>query len=107
MTVKTILTATIIAISLSSAPADASNGEELIKKHGCAACHAADKRLVGPSYKEMAAKYKVDDKTVEMLAGKVLSGGAGVWGQIPMPPHKGRVTEAEAKTAVKHMLSVK
>jgi cytochrome c len=53
----------------------------------CAACHAVDKKLVGPAYVEVAAKYKGDKDAVAKLTKKVKEGGSGVWGQIPMPPN--------------------
>ncbi|HEY0879581.1 MAG TPA: c-type cytochrome [Zeimonas sp.] len=59
----------------------------LMKKHNCASCHAVDKKLVGPSYKEVAAKYKDDSSAEGKLIDKVVKGGSGVWGPVPMPPH--------------------
>ena len=61
--------------------------EALMKKDGCAACHAIDKKIVGPAYVDVAAKYKNDKNAVAMLSKKVKEGSTGVWGQIPMPPH--------------------
>lgn len=60
---------------------------ELMKKHNCSSCHAVDKKLVGPSYKEVAAKYKGDPSAETRLIDKVVKGGSGVWGAVPMPPH--------------------
>jgi cytochrome c len=78
--------------------------EELAKKHGCVACHTTDKKLVGPSYKEVAAKYR-DDKSAEAkLFDKVKKGGQGVWGQVPMPPNAA-VPDGDIKTLVKWILS--
>ena len=59
----------------------------MMKKDGCAACHAIDKKIVGPAYVEVAAKYKGDKDAVAKLAKKVKDGGSGVWGPIPMPPN--------------------
>lgn len=67
--------------------AAAGDPEALIKKHNCVSCHAVDKKLVGPAYKEVAAKYKGDAKAAEKLVDKVKKGGSGVWGPIPMPPN--------------------
>ena len=78
---------------------------ELATKSACTACHAIDKKLVGPAYKEVAAKYKGDAKAPAMLAAKVKAGGKGTWGQIPMPPNN--VTEDEAKKLVAWVLSQK
>ncbi|OLE20300.1 MAG: hypothetical protein AUG50_01020 [Betaproteobacteria bacterium 13_1_20CM_3_63_8] len=78
--------------------------EELAKKHGCLACHTTDKKLVGPSYKEVAAKYR-DDKSAEAkLFDKVKKGGQGVWGQVPMPPNAA-VPDGDIKALVKWILS--
>jgi cytochrome c len=93
-----------IGVALASAPALAS--EELAKKQGCTACHAIDKKLVGPAYKDVAAKYKGDAKAAAMLEGKVKKGGTGTWGQVPMPPNSG-VKDEDVKTLVKWILSLK
>ncbi|MBS1130253.1 MAG: Cytochrome c, class [Proteobacteria bacterium] len=79
--------------------------EALAKAKNCMSCHAIDKKLVGPAYKEVAAKYKGDAKAPAMLAAKVKAGGKGTWGQIPMPPNN--VTEDEAKKLVAWVLSQK
>ena len=70
------------------------------------ACHAIDKKLVGPSYKDVAAKYKDDKGAVDKLASKIRAGGVGVWGQVPMPANT-QVSEAEAKTFASWVLSQK
>lgn len=87
--------------------ASADPAEDLLKKYACVACHAIDTQLVGPAYKKVAEKYRTDKKAEAMLVQKILNGGAGTWGQIPMPPHKGRVTDAEALVMVKHILALK
>ena len=69
--------------------AQAQSADELLKKHGCTACHAIDKKIVGPAYIDVAAKYKGDAKAPAMLIEKVKKGGVGIWGQIPMPPNAG------------------
>ena len=79
-----ILVAGVLATGAARA-ADA--GEELLKKSGCTACHAVDKKVVGPSYKEVAAKYRGDAKAPALLFEKVKKGGSGVWGPVPMPPN--------------------
>ncbi len=79
--------------------------EALAKAKNCMSCHTTDKKLVGPAYKDVAAKYKGDKGAPAMLAGKVKAGGKGVWGQIPMPPNN--VTEEEAKKLVAWILSLK
>jgi cytochrome c len=80
--------------------------EALAKKHNCLACHAIDKKLVGPSYQEVAAKYKGDAGAEAKLVTKVKNGGSGAWGQVPMPPNAS-VPEADIKTIVKWALSIK
>jgi cytochrome c len=87
-----------------SAP-DAKKAEELLKANACLACHAADKKLVGPAYKEVAAKYKDDKGAVAKLVEKVKKGGSGVWGQVPMPPNP-NVKDEEAKLMVEYILSL-
>jgi cytochrome c len=80
--------------------------EELAKKHACFACHTLDKKMVGPSYKEVAAKYRGDKGAAAKLAAKVKSGGQGVWGNVPMPPN-GHVPDADIKALVSWILSQK
>ena len=79
--------------------------EALAKAKNCMACHAVDKKLVGPAYKEVAAKYKGDKAAEAKLVDKVKKGGVGVWGQIPMPANA-QVSDADAKTLVKWILSL-
>jgi len=93
-----------VAGAFAAAPAAAS--EELAKKHGCFACHAPDKKLVGPSYKEVAAKYRADKGADAKLFDKVKKGGTGAWGSVPMPPNA-HVPDADIKALVKWVLSQK
>ena len=85
-------------------PAQAS--EELAKKHNCLACHTVDKKMVGPAYKDVAAKYRADKDAVKKLAAKVKNGGQGVWGSVPMPPNAA-VPDADINALVKWILSQK
>jgi len=80
--------------------------EELAKKHNCLACHTVDKKLVGPSYKDVAAKYGSDPNAAAKLFEKVKKGGQGVWGQVPMPPNA-QVPDADIKALVSWILSQK
>ena len=80
--------------------------EELAKKSACTACHAVDKKLVGPAYNEVAAKYRGKKDAEKMLIEKVKKGGTGVWGQVPMPPNA-TVSDADVKTLVKWILAIK
>jgi len=79
---------------------------ELAQKKNCLACHAIDKKLVGPAYKDVAKKYENDKDAPARLAKKVREGGVGVWGQIPMPANP-QVNEAESLQLVKWVLSLK
>jgi cytochrome c len=85
---------------------DNASAEAMMKKDGCAACHTIDKKLVGPPYQEVAAKYKGDKDAMAKLVDKVKKGGVGVWGQIPMPPNA-QVPEADIKDLVTWILTLK
>jgi cytochrome c len=94
------------ALAFANIASAAEGGEALAKNNGCFACHAADKKLVGPSYKDTAAKYRSDKKAEAGLIKKVKEGGKGVWGDVPMPPN-GHVKDADIKTMVQWILSLK
>lgn len=81
-------------------------GKNLIATSDCLACHKIDQKLVGPAYEEVAAKYELNDKNVDYLAGKIIDGGAGVWGQIPMSPHPD-LSRDNAKEMAKYILSLR
>ena len=98
--------AILAAIAISAAALPATANEELAKKNACTACHAVDKKVVGPAFKEVAAKYRNDKGAEAKLADKVKKGGVGVWGQVPMPPNAA-VSDADVKTLVKWILSLK
>lgn len=93
------------AASVAIAPA-AFASQDLAQKKNCMACHALDKKLVGPAYKDVAAKYAGQKDAVDKLAQKVVKGGSGVWGQVPMPANA-QVNEAEAKQLVQWIMTVK
>ena len=80
--------------------------EEWAKAKNCLACHALATKLVGPAYKDVAKKYAGNAKAADMLAAKVMKGGAGVWGPVPMPANT-QVNEAEAKKLVAWILAMK
>ncbi len=103
---KTLITGLFISAGLLAGAGNALASEALAKKHNCLACHAVDKKLVGPSYVEIAAKYKGQKDAETKLVDKVKKGGSGAWGQIPMPPNAS-VPEADVKTLVKWVLSAK
>jgi cytochrome c len=79
---------------------------DLAKAKNCIACHSVTNKVVGPSYKDVAAKYAGQKDAEDKLTQKVLKGGSGVWGTVPMPANA-QVTEAEARTLVKWVLSLK
>jgi cytochrome c len=83
---------------------DAAKAKQLAQKYNCLACHAEDKKLVGPAYKEIAKKYKGDAGAEAKLIAKVKSGGGGVWGSIPMPPNN--VPDGDIKTIVEWVMSL-
>jgi cytochrome c len=89
---------------LSAFPVVAS--DELAKKHACFACHTVDKKMVGPSYQDVAAKYRNDKTAPAKLADKVKNGSQGVWGTVPMPPNT-TVPDADINALVKWILSQK
>jgi len=101
---------TVIALAaigfVASSAAFAQSAEDLIKKNGCAACHANDKKVVGPAYVDVAAKYKGDASAPAKLMEKVKKGGQGVWGPVPMPPNP-TVSDADLKTIVTYILALK
>ncbi|MDA9983423.1 cytochrome C biogenesis protein CcsA [Gammaproteobacteria bacterium] len=98
MFVKPIAKAVILGVSL-SLPFIASANEELAKKSNCLACHTVDKKILGPAYKDVAAKYENNPENVTMLVEKVKKGGSGNWGQNPM------ISDEDAKTLVEWVLS--
>jgi cytochrome c len=98
---KSVLITALLATGIAaSAPAFAN--KDLATKSGCMACHAVDKKLVGPSYQDVAKKYKATDAA--MLADKVKKGGKGNWGQIPMPPNEGKIKDEDVKTLISWIL---
>ena len=89
---------------MAAAPAWAN--EQLARSKNCLACHQIDAKVVGPAYKDVAAKYAGQPDAVARLTQKVMKGGAGVWGPVPMPANP-QVSEAEAKQLVQWILSLK
>ena len=98
----TLLAAALAACAASTAFAN----PELAQKKNCMTCHMVDKKILGPAYKDVAAKYAGQADAADKLAQKVIKGGVGNWGQIPMPPNP-QVSEAEAKQLVQWVLSQK
>ncbi|HEY6897442.1 MAG TPA: c-type cytochrome [Rhodocyclaceae bacterium] len=104
---KSIIVSLFAAAGLFAAgAAQAADETALATSKGCLACHSVDKKLVGPAFKDVAAKYKAAD--TDKLVKKVLEGGSGSWGTVPMPANKATgLTEADAKKLVAWVLSVK
>jgi cytochrome c len=94
----------LAALAAISAPALAD--QALATAKNCMACHATDKKLVGPAYKEVAIKYAGQKDAVDKLAVKIIKGGSGVWGPVPMPANA-QVSEAEAKKLASWVLTQK
>jgi cytochrome c len=103
---KHLISALLLAAAgLGSSAALAS--ETIIKKARCVACHAVDKKLVGPAYKDVAAKYRGDTGAPARLAEKVRHGGSGVWGDIPMIPHPAdKLSDDDLASAIKWILAL-
>ena len=85
---------------------DNAAAQALMKKDNCATCHSVDKKLIGPAYQDVAAKYKGDKDAVAKLSKKVKEGGSGVWGTIPMPPNSA-TSDADIKELVTWILTLK
>lgn len=81
-------------------------GAQLISSSDCLSCHKEKIKIIGPAYVDVAKKYEATEKNVEMLAGKIIDGGSGAWGDIPMTPHPG-LSQADAKEMVRYILSLK
>ena len=97
-----LLLASLLAIALVT-PASAS--EALASKAGCLACHAKDRKVIGPAYRDIAAKYKDQKDADSRLFEKVRKGGAGVWGPIPMAPNPPeKISDADLKTVIEWIL---
>lgn len=103
---KIFALAVLATLSVSSFAVDQAAAMDLAKKNGCLACHALDKKLVGPAWNEVGKKYAGDATAAEQLAVKVKKGTKGAWGPVPMPPNA-TVKDADVKTLVEFVLSLK
>ena len=103
--IRTLLALSFSCLGLTLAGA-ANASTELARSKNCMACHAPEKKLIGPSFKDISAKYANDKDAVAKLSKKVREGGVGVWGQIPMPANP-QVSEDEANTLVKWVLATR
>jgi len=104
-TVKKVTSVTKTTVAKPSA-ADLVVGKQALSKSDCLACHKEDAKLVGPAYKEVAAKYPATEANYEMLTKKIIAGGSGNWGQVPMSPHP-QLASADVKKMVQYILSLK
>ena len=103
---KALVTGLIVSAGLLAGAGNALASEDLAKKYNCLTCHTVDKKVIGPSYQDVAAKYKGDAGAEAKLVAKIKNGGSGVWGQIPMPPNAS-VPDADIKALAKWVLSAK
>jgi cytochrome c len=83
---------------------DAPRGQMIARANACMGCHAVDRKVVGPSFQQIAAKYKGDAQAPAKLVNKVKDGGSGVWGVLPMPPHP-TMSDADIRTVVDWVLA--
>lgn len=95
----------VLVAGQASAAVDNAAGQALAQKSGCLLCHAVDKKVMGPSYKGIAAKYKGQADAEAKLITKVSKGGSGTWGPIPMPANSPKVSDADIKTLVQWVLA--
>ncbi|RMD01500.1 cytochrome C [Aquitalea palustris] len=100
---KQLLIALALGGLISAGLAEAASGPELAKQYNCLACHSVDAKLVGPSYKQVAAKYKGQNVTAKLMQ-KVKAGGSGSFGAIPMSPNP-QVPDADLKQLVTWILA--
>ncbi|HWZ73127.1 MAG TPA: c-type cytochrome [Casimicrobiaceae bacterium] len=100
------MTAAPSATAKANGPLDLAAGQALMQKDGCSACHAVDKKIVGPAFQDVAAKYKGDAGAYAKLTQKVKAGGAGVWGPVPMPPNS-QVADGDIQALVSWILAPK
>lgn len=104
---KPISNATVEPAAPTEAPAVAKkDGKALIEASDCRTCHKDDAKLIGPAYQEVAKKYENNEANVKMLAEKIIKGGQGNWGEIPMAGHP-NVSEEDASAMVEYILSMK
>lgn len=103
---KTLLAALLSGTFFMAAPAvHAAHVDPLLQKAGCLACHSTEKKVLGPSFKDVAAKYKGKDMQAAIVK-KIKDGGSGAWGPMPMPPNAGKLSDDEFKHVVEWILSL-
>lgn len=104
---KMLLIAMLSAILCIAAPIARANEDAapLLQKGGCVACHSAEKKILGPAFKDVSARYKGKDMQAALIK-KVKEGGSGAWGPMPMPPNAGKLSDDEFKVVVDWVLSL-
>jgi cytochrome c len=102
----TIAAAGSMLVASQSYAADAAAAKALAQKSGCLACHSVDQKVLGPAFKDVAAKYKGDKTAEAKLVEKVKKGGSGTWGGVPMPANSPQVKDADITTIVQWVLSL-
>ncbi len=104
---KVLLSTIAAAAILLAGNANAADaGQALAQKSGCLACHSIDKKVLGPAFKDVAAKYKGDKSAEAKMIAKVKAGGSGVWGPMPMPANSPQVKDEDIKTIVQWILAI-
>jgi len=101
-----MLTIALAGSMLVAGQASADDAKALAQKSGCLACHSVEAKILGPAYKDVAAKYKGDKGAEARLVAKVKAGGSGVWGPMPMPANSPQVKDEDIKTIVHWVLSL-
>ena len=101
----TIAAAGSMFVAAQANAVDAAAAQALAQKSGCLACHSIDKKVLGPSYKDVAKKYENTKANIDYLANKIKVGGSGVWGAVPMSPHPA-LSDDDAKAMVQYILSL-
>ena len=99
-------TIALLAITSTGSTNAADAGQALAQKNGCLACHSMDKKVLGPAFKDVAAKYKGDKTAEAKMVAKVKAGGSGVWGPMPMPANSPQVKDEDIKLIVQWILAI-
>jgi cytochrome c len=100
-----LLTTSACALTIGTVATASADPAALAQQRGCMACHQVETKVVGPAYKEVAAKYKGQEGAVDSLVAKVKAGGSGVWGPVPMPPNA-HVSDEDIKTIVEWVMTL-
>ena len=106
VTQRKTVTKTTTVVEKKPSAADLTQGKELISKADCLTCHKVDIKIVGPAYNDVAKKYPASEANYDLLSKKVIAGGSGSWGAVPMAPHP-NIPPADVKKMVEYILSLK